>query len=88
MSRVSTDVVTRLDSFSRPGFSTQVFPNGFYLWTLSWCRFKIQTVKMLQDETYPANTLTVTFLPLRTLTLSPLFVAKDTQSVISFGPPT
>lgn len=43
---------------------------------------------MLQDKTYPANTLTVTFLPSRTLTLSPLFVAKDTQSVIYFGPPT
>lgn len=41
---------------------------------------------MLQDKTYPANTLTVTFLPLRTLTLSLLFVAKDTQSVIYFGP--
>lgn len=35
VSRVSTDVVTGLESSSRPGFSTQVFPNGFYLRTLS-----------------------------------------------------
>lgn len=43
---------------------------------------------LYQNEIYPANTLTVTFLPLRTLTLSPLFVTKDTQSGIYFGPPT